>query len=569
MATVTQKQQLFGHAPTNHYLDASRGVMSWIFTLDHKRIAIMYMYGVILSLFLAGIFALVLRLELYTPGPWFLTSAQYNQMFTLHGAVMVFLFIIPSIPAIIGNFVLPMMLGAKDVAFPRLNLASLWLYWAGGFFFIVVLATSGLDTGWTFYTPYSTTTSTNVIAATLGAFILGFSSIFTGLNFIVTINTMRPKGMTWFRMPLLLWGLYSTSIIQVLATPVLGITLLLLIVERLLKLGIFDPNYGGDPLLYQHFFWFYSHPAVYIMILPAMGVISEMLGVHCRKEVFGYKFIALSSVAIALLGFLVWGHHMFTSGQSEMASLVFSAITFSVAVPSAIKVFNWLCTMYRGDINLSTPMMYIMSFIFLFGIGGLTGLWLGALSTDIPLHDTYFVVAHFHYVMVGGTMTSLLGGLYHWWPKMSGRMYNEPLGKLFCLLVFIGFNLTFFPQFIMGSLGMPRRYHEYQAVYQIYHQLSTIGAFTLGIGIFGAVMTLVYAWFFGRKASGNPWGAATLEWQSSSPPSFHNFEHRVIVSAPYDFSSVVYDESVDGYVPVVPKREAAPAQQPAPVPVAN
>jgi len=565
MATVTQKQQLFGHARSNHYLDASRGIMSWIFTLDHKRIAIMYMYGVILSLFLAGIFALVLRLELYTPGPWFLTSAQYNQMFTLHGAVMVFLFIIPSIPAIIGNFVLPMMLGAKDVAFPRLNLASLWLYWAGGFFFIVVLATSGLDTGWTFYTPYSTTTSTNVIAATMGAFILGFSSIFTGLNFIVTINTMRPKGMTWFRMPLLLWGLYSTSIIQVLATPVLGITLLLLIVERLLKLGIFDPAYGGDPLLYQHFFWFYSHPAVYIMILPAMGVISEMLGVHCRKEVFGYKFIALSSVAIALLGFLVWGHHMFTSGQSEMASLVFSAITFSVAVPSAIKVFNWLCTMYRGDINLSTPMMYIMSFIFLFGIGGLTGLWLGALSTDIPLHDTYFVVAHFHYVMVGGTMTSLLGGLFHWWPKMSGRMYNETAGKLFCLLVFIGFNLTFFPQFIMGSLGMPRRYHEYQEIYQIYHQLSTIGAFTLGVGIFGAVMTLVYAWFFGRQASGNPWGAATLEWQSSSPPSFHNFEHRVIVSAPYDFSSVVYDESVDGYVPVVPKREVAPAPEPAPV----
>jgi cytochrome c oxidase subunit I len=453
MATVTQKQQLFGHARSNHYLDASRGVMSWIFTLDHKRIAIMYMYGVILSLFLAGIFALVLRLELYTPQQWFLNSSQYNQMFTLHGAVMVFLFIIPSIPAIIGNFVLPMMLGAKDVAFPRLNLASLWLYWLGGFFFVVVLATTQLDTGWTFYTPYSTRTTTNVIAATLGAFILGFSSIFTGLNFIVTINTMRPKGMTWFRMPLLLWGLYSTSIIQVLATPVLGITLLLLIVERLLKLGIFDPAYGGDPLLYQHFFWFYSHPAVYIMILPAMGVISEMLGVHCRKEVFGYKFIALSSVAIALLGFLVWGHHMFTSGQSEMTSLVFSAITFTVAVPSAIKVFNWLCTMYRGDINLSTPMLYVMSFIFLFGIGGLTGLWLGALSTDIPLHDTYFVVAHFHYVMVGGTLTSLLGGLFHWWPKMSGRMYNEPLGKLFCFLVFIGFNLTFSPNLSWEAWG--------------------------------------------------------------------------------------------------------------------
>lgn len=564
MATVTQKQQLFGHAASNHYLDASRGVMSWIFTLDHKRIAIMYMFGVIGSLFLAGIFALVLRLELYTPGPWFLTSPVYNQMFTLHGAVMVFLFIIPSVPAIIGNFVLPMMLGAKDVAFPRLNLASLWLYWLGGIFFIVVLSTTQLDTGWTFYTPYSTSSSkTNVIAATLGAFILGFSSIFTGLNFIVTINTMRPKGMTWFRLPLFLWGIYSTSIIQVLATPVLGITLLLLVVERTLKLGIFDPAYGGDPLLYQHFFWFYSHPAVYIMILPAMGVISEMLAVHCRKEVFGYKFIAMSSVAIALIGFLVWGHHMFTSGQSELTSLVFSAITFSVAVPSAVKVFNWLCTMYRGDINLSTPMLYVMSFIFLFGIGGLTGLWLGALSTDIPLHDTYFVVAHFHYVMVGGTMTALLGGLFHWWPKFSGRMYNEPLGKLFCFLVFAGFNLTFFPQFIMGSLGMPRRYHEYQEIYQIYHQVSTWGAFTLGIGIFGAVMVLVYAWFFGRKSSGNPWGAATLEWQCSSPPSFHNFEHRIIVSEPYDFASVVYDESVDGYIPVVPKRDLAPNQQPA------
>jgi len=565
MAAVTQKQELFGHAESKHYLNASSGVMSWLFTLDHKRIAIMYMFGVVGSLILAGAFALILRSELYTPGKMFLSEQAYNQMFTLHGAVMVFLFIIPSIPAIIGNFVLPMMLGAKDVAFPRMNLASLWLYWIGGIFFIVVLFTGGLDTGWTFYTPYSVRTSTNTIAATLGAFILGFSSIFTGLNFIVTINTMRPKGMTWFKMPLLLWGLYSTSIIQVLATPVLGITLLLLCVERILHLGIFDPAYGGDPLLYQHFFWFYSHPAVYIMILPAMGVISELIGVHCRKEVFGYKFIALSSVSIALLGFLVWGHHMFTSGQSELASLVFSALTFTVAVPSAIKVFNWLCTMYRGDINLSTPMYYVMSFIFLFGIGGLTGLWLGALVTDIPLHDTYFVVAHFHYVMVGGTMTSLLGGLYHWWPKMSGRMYNEFLGKLMCLMVFVGFNLTFFPQFIMGSRGMPRRYARYDEAFQIYHQASTIGAWILGIGILGAFGVLVYAWFFGKRISGNPWGAATLEWQCSSPPSFHNFEHRVIVSDPYDFSSIVYDETVDGYIPLIPSKEPVPVPEEQPV----
>lgn len=567
MATVTQKQQLFGHAESNHYLDASSGVMSWLFTLDHKRIAIMYMFGVVASLFLAGAFALVLRTELFFPTQTFLSEQAYNQMFTLHGAVMVFLFIIPSIPAIIGNFVLPMMLGAKDVAFPRMNLASLWLYWIGGLFFILVLFTGGLDTGWTFYTPYSVRTSTNTIAATLGAFVLGFSSIFTGLNFIVTVNTMRPKSMTWFKMPLLLWGLYSTSIIQVLATPVLGITLLLLIVERLLHLGIFDPAFGGDPLLYQHFFWFYSHPAVYIMILPAMGVISELIGVHCRKQVFGYKFIALSSVSIALLGFLVWGHHMFTSGQSELASLVFSGLTFTVAVPSAIKVFNWLCTMYRGDINLSTPMFYAMSFIFLFGIGGLTGLWLGALVTDIPLHDTYFVVAHFHYVMVGGTMTSLLGGLYHWWPKMSGRMYNEFYGKLFCLMVFIGFNATFFPQFIMGSRGMPRRYARYDPDYTIFHQASTVGAWILGIGILGAFAVLVYAWFYGKKSSGNPWGAVSLEWQSSSPPSFHNFEHRVLVADPYDFSSVVYDDSVEGFVPVLPKKEDMPQSVPPPLKV--
>jgi len=384
----------------------------------------------------------------------------------------------------------------------------------------------------------------------------------------VTVNTMRPKGMTWFKMPLLLWGLYSTSIIQVLATPVLAITLLLLCIERILHVGIFDSNYGGDPLLYQHFFWFYSHPAVYIMILPAMGVISELIAVHCRQKVFGYKFIALSSVSIALIGFLVWGHHMFTSGQSDMASLVFSALTFFVAVPSALKVFNWLCTMYRGDILLSTPMLYALSFIFLFGIGGLTGLWLGSLSTDIHLHDTYFVVAHFHYVMVGGTLTALLGGLFHWWPKMSGRMYNETMGKIFCFMVFVGFNLTFFPQFVMGAKGMPRRYARFDPEYLFYHQSSTIGAWVLGLGIVGAFAVLTHAWYFGKKASGNPWGAVSLEWQSSSPPDPHNFAHKVIVADPYDFSQVRFDEEVDGYVPVIPDAPA-PATEPAKEPVTS
>ncbi|RYF40227.1 MAG: cytochrome c oxidase subunit I, partial [Cytophagaceae bacterium] len=424
-------------------------------------------------------------------------------VFTLHGAIMVFLFIIPSIPASFGNFILPVMLGAKDVAFPRLNLAS-WYCWIGGAaFFMWALLQGSIDTGWTFYTPYSTSTSTNVIAVTLGAFTLGFSSILTGLNFITTMHKMRPTGMTWFKMPLFLWALYATSVIQVLATPVLAITLLLLIVERSFGLGIFDPALGGDPVLFQHFFWFYSHPAVYIMILPAMGVISELISVHSQKHIFGYRFIAYSSIALAMLGFLVWGHHMFTSGQSKMASIVFSALTFTVAIPSAIKVFNWLTTMYRGSINLVTPMCYALIFLFLFSIGGLTGLFLGALAIDIHLHDTYFVVAHFHYVMMGGTLVAFLGALHHWWPKMMGVMYNETLGRIASLLIFFGFNLTFMPQFVMGSRGMPRRYFSYLPEYQIFHQLSTYGAYILGVGFLLIAGYLLHSLFYGVKATAN------------------------------------------------------------------
>ena len=565
MSATPQAQKLFGHAEDNNYLKCSSGIKSWLFTLDHKRIGIMYLIGVTVALFLAGIFALILRSELFTGNENFLTEAQYNQMFTLHGAIMVFAFIIPSIPAALGNFVLPMMLGAKDVAFPRLNLASFYLWMFGTAFLLTAMLTNGLDTGWTFYTPYSITTTTAVIYATMGAFILGFSSIFTGLNFLVTVNTMRPKSMGWFKLPLFIWSLYATSIIQILATPVLGITLLLLIAERVMHIGIFDPAYGGDPVLFQHFFWFYSHPAVYIMILPAMGVISELISVYSHKKIFGYSFIAFSSVAIALLGFLVWGHHMFTSGQSQLVTLVFSAITFSVAIPSAVKVFNWLATLYKGSIKLVTPMCYALSFIFLFGIGGLTGLFLGTLSTDLHLHDTYFVVAHFHFVMVGGTLTALLGGLYHWWPKMFGRMYNDFLGRVGCFLVFVGFNLTFFPQFVMGSRGMPRRYARYDPEFEVFHQASTIGAFILGIGILLAFGVLVHAVFFGRKVGGNPFGAASLEWQSSSPPSFHNFDHKIHMNAPYDFGAMVYDEEMDTYIQrdfVTPESPEVPAPEP-------
>jgi len=545
---------LAAQADNDNYLKHGRGVLSWLMTLDHKRIGVMYLVAVLTAFFLGGIFALVLRTELFFPADasnvgLFLTPDLYNQMFSLHGAIMVFLFIIPSIPAALGNFILPVMLGAKDVAFPRLNLWSFYLWCIGAVFFLIVLMQGGLDTGWTFYTPYSSTKSlTAVVPALMGAFILGFSSIFTGINFLVTLHKMRPEGMTFFRMPLFLWGLYATAIIQVLATPVLGITLLLLIVERTKNIGIFDPALGGDPVLFQHFFWFYSHPAVYIMILPGMAIISEVISIFSRKHIFGYRFIACSSIAIALFGFFVWGHHMFTSGQSPLASTIFSALTFSVAIPSAIKVFNWLTTMYKGNIVLRAPMVYALGFLFLFAIGGLTGLFLGTIGTDIHLHDTYFVVAHFHYVMVGGTLWAFLAGLYHWWPKMFGKMYSERSAIVGSIVAFIGFNLTFFPQFLMGSQGMPRRYFTYVPEFQIYHQLSTIGAFTLFAGLLIVAYNLIHSLLKGEKAPNNPWGGATLEWQCSSPPPYYNFHEQPVVGDPYDLDRVQWDPKVGGYV---------------------
>ena len=554
MSTATPLPAEHDRASGDNYLTHTRGLRSWIFSLDHKRIGVMYLIAIMASLALGGIFALLIRTELAAPGETIMGRNFYNQMFTLHGAVMIFLFIIPGIPAALGNFVLPIMLGAKDVAFPRLNLASLWLYVIGAAFFLLTLATGGLDTGWTFYTPYSTETNTRVISAATGAFVLGFSSIFTGINFVATIHTMRPPGMTWFRMPLFLWSLYATAVIQVLATPVLGITLLLLGAERLLGLGIFDPKLGGDPILFQHFFWFYSHPAVYIMILPAMGIISELISVFSRKHIFGYRFIAYSSLAIALLGFLVWGHHMFTSGQSKLASMIFSALTFSVSIPSAIKVFNWLATMYKGSIQLRTPMLYALSFIFLFGIGGLTGLFLGALATDVHLTDTYFVVAHFHYVMFGGTLIAFLGGLHYWWPKMFGRMYSEASAQVACLLVFVGFNLTFFPQFILGTRGMPRRYFDYQGLlgehpeFTGYNLMSSLGSYLLGAGMTLILVYLLHSLWRGRPAPANPWGGATLEWQCSSPPPHDNFATPPVVGDPYDFSRLDYDAAQQAYV---------------------
>ena len=475
----------------------------------------------------------------------------YNQIFTLHGAIMIFIVIIPGIPAAMGNFLVPIMLGAKDVAFPRMNLTSWWFWMGGTVLFLVAILAGGLDTGWTFYTPYSTDAISGihgVIPAIAGAFVLGFSSIFTGINFIVTIHKLRPPGMGWFRMPLLLWALYATAIIQVLATPVLGITLLLLAVERMFGIGIFAPALGGDPILYQHFFWFYSHPAVYVMILPAMGVMSEVISVFSRKHIFGYKFIAFSSVAIALFGFLVWGHHMFTSGQSDKIAVIFSFLTFGVSIPSAIKVFNWLATMYRGAIVLRTPMVYCLGFLWIFGIGGLTGLFLGTMGVDVHLHDTYFVVAHFHFVMAG-TMFVFLGGVHYWWPKITGRMYHEATALTGCLISLVGFNLTFLVQFLMGSHGMPRRYYNYGALpeMQFLHIVSTVGAFLTAVGFGLSIVCLVYSLFRGRKAPSNPWGGATMEWRTASPPRHDNFEVVPPVTDPYDFTQLVYDANTDSY----------------------
>ncbi|MCP3977912.1 MAG: cytochrome c oxidase subunit I [bacterium] len=540
-------QPYSGSAPGDNYLNHQKGILSWIFTLDHKRISVLYMISILVSFFLGGMFAVLLRTELLFQGKTLMDADAYNQMFTLHGAVMIFLFVIPGIPAALGNLVLPLMLGAKDVAFPRLNLMSWWLWIIGALFALSSILMGAVDTGWTFYTPYSTTTNTSVISIVLGAFILGFASIFTGLNFIVTIHKLRPKTMTWFKMPLFLWGLYGTAIMQVLATPVLGITLLLLIAERAMGVGIFDPGLGGDPVLFQHFFWFYSHPAVYIMILPAMGVISELISVFSRKHIFGYRFIAFSSIAIAILSFLVWGHHMFTS-MSPLANMVFSALTFSVSIPSAIKVFNWLATMYKGSIDFRAPMLYALAFMFLFTIGGLTGLFLGMISIDVHVHDTYFVVAHFHYVMFGGVVIAFLGGLHYWWPKMTGKMYAERPAFWAWLLVVVGFNATFFPQFVMGSQGMPRRYYDYLDRFTVFHQASTVGSYVMAVGFFVMLFYLLHSLYRGPAAPANPWGGNSLEWKTPSPPPHDNFKEMPLADDPYDFTNWKYDSATHGYV---------------------
>ncbi len=540
MSTTTQNAPVEQGEPQEeetNYLNHETSIWSWLSTKDHKRIGVLYCVSLATVFLAAGVLALLMRAELSGPDQTLMSNDTYNQVFTMHGILMVFLFLVPSIPAILGNFVLPLQIGAKDVAFPRLNLASWYVYLAGAALTITALLTGGVDTGWTFYTPYSSSTGGGVLWMTAAIFVAGFANIFTGMNFIVTIHKMRAPGMTWNRLPLFVWGLYATSIVQVLATPVIGITMVLLILEQTLQIGIFDPALGGDPVLFQHFFWFYSHPAVYIMILPAFGILSELIATFSRSRIFGYRAIALSSVAIAMLGFLVWGHHMFVSGQSAISSIVFSLITYLIGIPSGIKVFNWVATLYKGSIWLQTPMLYALGFLFMFTIGGFTGIMVGVLSVDVHLHDTYYVVGHFHYVMMGGSVVALLGGMHYWWPKITGRMYNETLAKIAAALVFIGFNLTFFPQLVLGSRGMPRRYANYADRFAGLHQLSTYGSQILGVGLFLILGYALWSLAYGEKAPANPWGSTTLEWTNTTAvPIHHNFERTPLVTrGPYDF----------------------------------
>jgi cytochrome c oxidase subunit I len=526
MATVAVQT-----AERENYLNTEYGIKSWLLTTDHKRIALLYLIAITFFFFIGGFFALLIRLELLTPAGDLVQADTYNKLFTMHGQVMIFFFLIPAVPAVLGNFLIPIMIGAKDLAFPRINLLSWYLLMVGGTLMMYTILTGGVDTGWTFYTPLSTAfLNTHVVAAALAIFIAGFSSILTGLNFIVTIHRMRAPGMTWSRLPLFVWANYATSLIQILGTPVLAISLVLVALDRAFRFGFFDPQRGGDPLLFQHLFWFYSHPAVYIMILPGMGVVSEVVTCFSRKRIFGYKFMALALIAIAVLGFLVWAHHMFVAGISLYAGLAFSLLSYFVAVPSAIKVFNWTATMYKGSISYDTPMLYAFGFVGLFTMGGVTGLFLAALGIDVHVTDTYFVVAHFHYIMVGGMVIAYLAGLHFWWPKISGRMYPEGWGNLAALIIFVGFNLTFFPQFVLGYLGMPRRYWQYKPEFQVLNVLSTAGATFLAVGYLMPMIYFLWSMRYGKPAPDNPWAAAGLEWTTPSPPPTFNFDETPVVT---------------------------------------
>jgi cytochrome c oxidase subunit 1 len=543
MSTITQTPRLLPTPPPAreqhrlNYLNVATGVVSWLLTKDHKRIAILYLLVVTLMFAIGGVAITFARLQLMTPEGQLVPPDTYNKLFTIHGVIMVFFFLVPVVPTVLGNFCLPMMIGAKDLAFPRINLASWYLFVIGGAWALFAMFAGGVDTGWTFYTPYSSqSTHYNVVPTLIGIVIAGFSSIFTGLNFIVTVHRMRAPGLYWWRLPLFVWTIYATSFIFILAVPVLAMALILVIIERIIGIGVFDPALGGDPVLFQHLFWFYSHPAVYIMILPGMGIVSEVIPCFARKNLYGYTAVALSSFGIAGLGFLVWAHHMFVAGISVYSAMIFSFMSFLVAVPSAIKVFNWTSTLYKGSITFEAPMLYSLGFVCLFTAGGLTGLFLACLGMDMHVHDTYFIIGHFHFIMVGGMVLAYMAGLHYWWPKITGRLYSEWWSKLAAIIIFVGFFLTFLPHFILGYAGMPRRYSRYAPEFQVWNVMSSAGASILAVGYVLPLFYLLYSLKYGPAAGPNPWRATGLEWQTPSPPPTHNFEETpIVVRGPYEY----------------------------------
>lgn len=531
-----------------HYLNASKSGLSWVFTTDHKRIGVIYFVAIVASSLIGGLIAMLLRAEMWTAGTDVVSADMFNRLFSMHGAIMVFLVIIPGIPAVFGNFLLPLMLGSRGLAFPRLSWFSMALFVAGASCCFLSLLDEWFDTGWTFQLPYAATTQGSIGVVLVGLILLGGSFLLTGLNFVATIHSLRPAEMTWSKLPLFVWSLYATAWVQILATPILILTMLGLIAHRNWGLTLFDPAAAGDPLLFQQFFWFYSHPAIYIMILPALGVINEIIAVHCRKPIIGYRYVVGSLLTIAFLSFFVWGQHLIASGQSSRASVIFSLLTLLAAVPPAVQIACWLATLHRGAIAWNTPMVYGVMFLLLFTMGGLSGLFLGALSIGVHLHGTHFEVAHFHYVMMGGVGFAFIAAIHHWWPKITGRTYHETAGVFCSWLLFAGFNLTFFPHFIMGVLGLPRRLYHYPAQFEVYQQAAMIGGVLMGVALAGMACYLLGSLYSERRAPANPWGGTTLEWQCSSPPPVRNFETTPDASETYPFDHWNFSEQEQGFV---------------------
>ena len=512
-------------------------VRKYIFSIDHKIIGIQYMITGFVFLVLAGLLAEVIRVQLMHANGGFVSADTYNEVYSVHGSAMVWLVIIPLATGAFGNFVFPLQIGARDVAFPWLNMVSFWLFPPAGLLLFGSFLLGAPAAGWTEYPPMSLQGAPGTSMWCAAIFLVGISSTMTGLNFLVTLIKMRAPGMTFTRMPLFCWAQFATAPMSMIATTALAAALAALFMERQFGVPFFDPTKGGSPILWQHMFWFYSHPAVYIMILPIFGIISEVFPTFARKPIFGYKMIAFSSVSIALLSFMVWAHHMFTSGLAPFLQLPFMILTMLIAIPTGIKIFSWVATLWEGKIHYTTAMLFAIGFIATFTFGGITGVFLSAVPFDLHAHGTYFIVAHLHYVLVGGSLMGILSGVYYWYPKMTGRLMNDKLGHWTFWLFFIGFNGTFLPMHMLGLLGMPRRVATYDPQFQTWNQIESGFSFVMTFALLLFFANILWSLRRGKKAGSNPWGARTLEWQLPSPPHYYNFKHiPTVFSTPYDFA---------------------------------